>query len=390
VVSSVTEIDDHNNPAFIRMTDGKIMAAFSRHGEDNMMRWRISLDAEPIDIDDWGAEQTLNTGAVHTYANLAYAGGDLYNVTRNGLASGGKWWVAKFNGTTFTDRRQMWNGPETDDNGYAHCTGDGDKLWILMATSDFDVDNSLICFYKEGEDWYAPDGTFIEDYEDSPLTFGDLTADCFVYTFDATALAPGETFDDHVPDGRVWPMDIKTKDGNVYVAFVVSNYQDTIGLPPINRKDYQRNLYFWAKWDGTSWTKKFIANGGWGISAESARYPGALALDPENPENVIISTSEKYPFALGSRYSSGELNSHFEIWYGRGHEGEWVWEPLTINSDFNLLSPNGSVGHHHPRIVTNGTDRWATFVSGYYEQFEGVYNTHISAIHLPPLTTYPT
>src|SRR6266566_2561745 len=50
--------DDHNTAALIIRPDGKYLAMYSRHNQDNFTYWRVS--ARPHDASEWGEEKTFD------------------------------------------------------------------------------------------------------------------------------------------------------------------------------------------------------------------------------------------------------------------------------------------------------------------------------------------
>jgi len=85
---SALQQDDHDVPALVTLPDGRYMAIYQQHGNDNLARWRISTN--PGSIAAWGTEQTgnanpANDGNGNTYANPFYLSVDstLYNFSRS-------------------------------------------------------------------------------------------------------------------------------------------------------------------------------------------------------------------------------------------------------------------------------------------------------------------
>jgi hypothetical protein len=65
-----TQRDDHNNPALTLLSDGKVLMVYSRHGSDKAFFYRISRSSNPLVIEDWSEEKSVDRGAPTTYANL--------------------------------------------------------------------------------------------------------------------------------------------------------------------------------------------------------------------------------------------------------------------------------------------------------------------------------
>jgi len=66
--------DHHNVPALYIRTDGKILAVYTQHATDGILRQRISTSAE--DISAWSAESTTTESLNTTYTHLRYLSGE--------------------------------------------------------------------------------------------------------------------------------------------------------------------------------------------------------------------------------------------------------------------------------------------------------------------------
>jgi len=61
----VFEGDDHNAPSITRLANGKLLAVYTRHAQDHLVRYRIS--SEPDSIASWGPEHGIHSNWV-TYS----------------------------------------------------------------------------------------------------------------------------------------------------------------------------------------------------------------------------------------------------------------------------------------------------------------------------------
>lgn len=80
------EDDDHNNPALVTQAGHPLVAFYSRHGQDDAVRYRVS--ERPGDIAAWSQERTLEFGGTTTYAQVHARGSELHLFTR---VDGTKW-----------------------------------------------------------------------------------------------------------------------------------------------------------------------------------------------------------------------------------------------------------------------------------------------------------
>lgn len=62
------EGDDHNSPSITRLPDGRLLAMYTRHGLDSLIRYRISTSAD--DISAWGSEATISASTQATYTQV--------------------------------------------------------------------------------------------------------------------------------------------------------------------------------------------------------------------------------------------------------------------------------------------------------------------------------
>jgi hypothetical protein len=76
------ESDDHNNPALVAVPGKPLVAFYSRHSEDDALRYRVST--RPTDITGWHDERVLRFGGVTTYAEVHPRGNELHLFTRVG------------------------------------------------------------------------------------------------------------------------------------------------------------------------------------------------------------------------------------------------------------------------------------------------------------------
>lgn len=75
--------DDHNVAGLLERPDGRVLAVYGKHGNDQLQRWRIS--ERPGDYTSWSKERTFDTGARYTYSNVFQLSGEagrVYNFSR--------------------------------------------------------------------------------------------------------------------------------------------------------------------------------------------------------------------------------------------------------------------------------------------------------------------
>jgi hypothetical protein len=106
-------------------------------------------------------------------------------------------------------------------------------------------------------------------------------------------------------------------------------------------------------------------------------YTGLVALDPNDPDTLYISTNAD-PVTGKSLTSSADQRRHRELFRGTTHDSgrSWRWEPITTNSTVDNLRP----------IVPRWDDPRTALVwmRGTYTNNHGAWTTAVVALILPP------
>ncbi|MDP4880218.1 MAG: hypothetical protein NWR36_10070, partial [Opitutales bacterium] len=122
--------------------------------------------------------------------------------------------------------------------------------------------------------------------------------------------------------------------------------------------------YYYARWDGSAWQKKFIAQAGRPLYPRERDYGGGMCIDPEDPRVVYISSNAASPFAL-SDIDNVPLNadSRYELYRGVTLDSgqTFTWEAITENSAQDNMRPIVPEKHGYDRALV-----W----------FYGTYNTY--------------
>src|SRR5262249_4626150 len=98
--------------------------------------------------------------------------------------------------------------------------------------------------------------------------------------------------------------------------------------------------YYYARFDGTAWHTYRLAYGGTEFFGSEGDYTGLVALDPNNPNRVVISTNAD-PVTGQPLYSTTDGPRHNERSEARTPAGgaAWAWKALTANSTADNLRP---------------------------------------------------
>ncbi len=125
-----------------------------------------------------------------------------------------------------------------------------------------------------------------------------------------------------------------------------------------------RIYYYYARWTGTEWQRRFIAHAGRPLYSAEDDYAGGMCLDPEDPRVVYISSNAADPFALGdTTHVPLRANNRYELWRGVTADGglTFTWTQLTVDSAADNLRPIVPPDHGRTECLV-----W----------FHGTYNTY--------------
>ncbi len=166
--------------------------------------------------------------------------------------------------------------------------------------------------YYRGGNLYRSDGTMIAALGDGPIA-----------PRQATQVFAGD------PADIAWACDLHLDSrGRPFLAYSVS-------------KDRQGNdhRYRYARWDGQRWQDHEIAYAGSRLYAGEVHYMGNASLDPQNPDELYISTNAD-PTSGQPLLGNADGKRHWEIFRGLTHDGgaTWIWSPVTANSTVQQLA----------------------------------------------------
>ncbi len=358
--------DDHNNPSITPLPDGRLMILYSRHGAGARFFQRTSLVPLPSTDADWGPEIIRNMPANNTYANTYRLRGEndrIYNFSRS-INFNPTLSISDDLGETWRAPRQFLGTGGGNVRPYPrYCSNDLDRIDLIYTDGHpRDVNNSVYhIFYKNGG-LHKTDGTLIDSLDNIPLDHDGGKRGNVIYQYSNAAWSPGDGPDDWIPTGRGWTWDVHYgKDGHPVAVFQVQ--RDNVTGSGWN---HDRIYYYYARWTGTEWQKKFIAHAGRGLYSAEDDYGGGMCLDPEDPRIVYISTNAAEPFALGNIANVPlTTNERYEIWRGFTADGgqTFSWTPVTENSSADNLRPIVPPSHGLRECLI-----W----------FHGTYNTYTS------------
>ena len=313
VLHAGLEGDDHNSAALYVRPDGRYLAMYSKHDTEQVSRWRITR--QPRDPTDWLPERTLQHDAWVTYSNLYPATdehGDevLYNFVRSAHRDP-HLLVSRDHGSTWQADGRLLDGPGRP---YVRYAADSTGRIHLITTEQHphDYPNSIYHGVVADGRLLRSDGTVVDanlsdDHAASPTS---LTK---IFSGDATR--------------RAWTLDLRVDaSGNPIAAFSVHTDSG--------------HRYYYARFDGTAWRVHPLAHAGSALYPAEPHYTGLVALDPNNPWRVFVST-DAHPDTGTPLISNQDGRRHHELYEGITVDGgaRWKWTAVTTNSTVDNIRP---------------------------------------------------
>lgn len=359
--------DDHNAPALHRTRDGRIRAFYTMHNASTRIYARATTTRDGS-IGEWTPEESIVVSERDDvcYANpLALdgessAGTERLYLFHRGLNYGPAFLVSDDGGATWSEptqfllSRELRKGrPEIPltHRPYVKYVTDGEQRIHFFYTDGHPgecnlgtscLSNSVYHLYYENGALHRSDGQLVAELRPGIQV----------------ELAPsvGTQIHDGYCDGEAWVWDIELDDSGhpvvVYTAFAIPS-------------PATYHSYFWARWDGARWQKRYIGHGGTGVYSGELFYSGGLALDPEDT-NVVYYASNADP-VVGVHERTGP----FEIYRARATDEDarhWEITPITTASDVDNLRP--MVPKHH------GPETTVLWMRGTYNSYTD-YDTSI-------------
>jgi len=307
--------DDHDNPSFVFLPDGRLMAFYCQHGggkNPNVIQSRST--ARPGDFSEWTPEVAL---ALNEKAGITYSNPHLLSDENNTLYLFWRGGGFKPNMAKSTDGGKIWTAPKIvfsregippGNRPYAQYASNGkDRIHLLFTDGhprNEDQNSVYYACYRAGA-FYRADGTRICGENELPIR--PEQADC-VYDARKTGV-------------RAWVWDIAfDKNENPIVAYTRLPAEDD-------------HRYHYARWDGKQWQDtELCAGGGWfpqtpsGKTESEPHYSGGLTLDHSDPSVVYL-----------SRPVNGVRE--IECWVTADGGKSWKSEAVTSNSKFDNIRP---------------------------------------------------
>lgn len=312
--------DDHNNPAFVALADGRILASYTTHsGPDGFFintterPGEVTSFGEPVQINLLDSLELEKFPKVH----VTYANPYRLEAENDRLYCFGRWTGYKPNMMWSDDQGRSWtkskvfitNRPfDPQNRPYVKYYSDGQSRIHLIFTDGHprnEPTNSVYYAYYEAGAFHRADGSLIADMHAIP--FEPKDADVIYRSTEAA--------------GRAWIADLAQDERGHPVVLYTRSPSET---------DHR---YWYARYDGQRWLNAEICKAGkWfpqtppGERERETHYFGNLCLVPGKP---------------GVVYLSREIDGVFEIERRTTTDNGKTWEvePITRNSSFDNVRP---------------------------------------------------
>jgi signal transduction histidine kinase len=333
------EQDDFNVPSILVRQDGRLLVTYAQHGSQPFFSYRISATTNPAVPAAWGPEERgPDTGAPVHYANLFALGQPeaIFNVVRNQGANP-TLFVSTNGGRAWSKPQVFVEGPRASSRPYVkHFSNDRKRVDFFYTDGHpRDVETSIYHVYLEDGMFRTSDGALLKEFHQLPLRHSQGEKGSVVYPF-----RPGSEprTSESIPGGRPWVWDVaRNSSGEPVGVFSISS-RGVAGSQWFDDRIY----YFYARWTGSNWQRRFVAHGGRPLYSSEKDYAGGICVDPENPDVVYISSNSANPADVDDPQGTGlSPNERYEIWKGVTRNGglTFEWERVTTDSPVDNLRP---------------------------------------------------
>jgi putative BNR repeat neuraminidase len=340
--------DDHNVPAFLTRPDGRVLAVYSKHGPEPHFYYRITERAN--DPTKWSPVRKYEASPTTrlTYSNLL--------LLRN--ENGGRGRVYDF--FRGLDDSFKPSFAFSDDAGESWETGNvvidvpteqRHRPYVKYATNGEDT---IHLFYSEGHPHVYPNSVYHVFYRDGNLHRSDGTVirslkEGLRKPEEGTRIFAGSK------THRAWTSELHVdSNGHPVAGFSVKvdAADSPVGSGGLDHR------YHYARWTGSEWTEHEIAYGGSRLYWWQDDYTGNMAIDPDHPETVFISTDAD-PVTGAPLKSRSDGARHFEIYKGVTADSgaTWNWTAITKESRIDNIRPivPAGTGDHSVVLWLRGT-----------------------------------
>ncbi|WP_221930319.1 BNR-4 repeat-containing protein [Gracilimonas mengyeensis] len=315
-LGSFKEIDDHNNPAFMELNNGSVLATYAAHHTQPYWYWRFASfndSREPT----WSDEQkTKELSASITYTNLFQLpaeDGLLYNFFR-GYNFDPNFMTSDDEGHSWSEEQHFISSGGGWTRPYMKYASNGQNRIDMLFTQAHPRDaktNIYHAYYQDGK-LYKSDGEEIQDLPGENTPPMNVDEGTLIYNAQ--------------DKGRAWVWDLEYGTDGQPVAVFVTARDSTIG------NDLRYHYARWNEADKT-WNEQEIAYAGTHLYDGENHYAGGIVLDPADP-NIVYTSSDLHP-------ETGDTTDHYQLYRGvTEDEGDnWSWTTITPDATEDNIRP---------------------------------------------------
>jgi hypothetical protein len=314
--------DDHDAPALLVESDGRITAFYSHHNGP-AMHWRTTL--HPRDVKSWGPEETVPTHrGQNTYPNPVW------------LASEKRTYLF-FRGDvqpTFTRRNAKghWSTART------LVSNPGENPYMKVASNNRDT---IGFAFTNGHPRGPVTNVYYARYRKGVISHADGHKIVALKSAPFTPAQADEVYDAHAHgDRRAWIHDVAfTPTGRPILVYATFS------------ADGLSHRYEYARWDGSKWRTHDIVEAGGPITGDTIErhYSGGIVLDHRDPRIVYASVQ------IGQQHEIERLTT-------KDHGRTWHQESITSASTTDNVRP------FVPRALPKNSHE-LLWMRGYYNRY---------------------
>ncbi|MBQ8002966.1 MAG: BNR repeat-containing protein [Clostridia bacterium] len=311
--------DDHNNPTFVMIPDGRIVVFYSRHTDEACFWYRVT--EKKGDLTTLGPEKCLVTANNTTYPSPFILSDDPDHIY---LCWRGIEWhptIAKLSLPDENGDMEFTYGPYQ----MVRSSNVGSNVRPYAKYASNGKDRIYISYTGTHPDNYNPNWLYCNYIDINTMTMHDINGN-LMRTIDQGPLIVDHSNQSHIVDKtnsvRNWLWQVALDElGNPIIANVRIDNSKT------------SHDYYYVKWNGTEWVKTFLTNAGGKFHPSNTEYcySGGMSIDVDNPEIIYV-----------SKPVDGLFGKVWEIFkYTMSEDGKTVvsTEQITENSPKNNVRP---------------------------------------------------
>lgn len=309
------EVDDHNNPAFVKTADNSILGVYTKHHREVLLQNKM-IDGE------WSTADTINVNSadqVTKYSDDHYTYANPYCLKdeNNRIYMFGRWVGFKPNIAWSDDNGSTWSDGKVmivPDNftwlqrPYVKYYSDGNSRIHIVFTDGHprqEKTNSVYYVYLENGYFHRSNGDTICSLENLPFKPEDATL----------------VYDGKITNERAWIYDIYASD-NTHPVIAYAKYPTE-----------EEHIYCYAWFEDNKWNSSVVVNSGkWfpetpeGEHEREPHYSAGLTINPNKKHDLFISR---------------DINGIYEIeeWTLDTDKNKWSSKAITQNSLKSQVRP---------------------------------------------------